>query len=364
MKKYKLINSETINAMKKMEANSVDCIFADPPYNMQTEGMLLRYEGTKFSGVDDDWDKFKSLEDYKNFTRAWLIEAKRILKEDGTIWVIGSFQNIYVIGDVLQELGYWILNDIIWNKTNPVPNFSGARFTNAHETLLWCSPSKQSKFTFNYKTMKVLNNGKQMKSTWNIPICNGNERIKNSDGAKLHNTQKPLELLKRVVLSSTKEGDLILDPFNGTGTTGHAALMYKRKYIGIDLDKKYIQATEERLANVKVCKDEKLVTNFYDRKAPLVDIKLLMGKYITEDMDIYIKEKNEYIATKHKFNENGRINVDGEEKSIHQFAKYLKNSQSENGWTYFYVKNNEEYILIDLLRKKYRKEILKYDEGE
>lgn len=361
IEKFKLINDETVNSMKEISSNSIDCIFADPPYNMQTEGVLKRFEGTNFNGVNDEWDKFSSLNEYKKFTERWLIEAKRILKKDGTIWVIGSFQNIYIIGEIMQRLDFWILNDIVWNKTNPVPNFSGARFTNGHETLLWCSPKKGNKFTFNYKTMKYLNGGKQMKSVWNIPICSGSERLKKENGEKLHNTQKPIELLKRVLLSSTKEGDLILDPFNGTGTTGAVALKYKRRYIGIDLEIKYIKATEERLKNQKISREEKLIKNTYDIKPPLINVKVLIGQYIDKNAKLFRKEKDKYIEMPYKFTLEGKLrNIKNEEYSIHQAIKKSTGRPSENGWTQIYIYTNNEYKTLNYFRNKYRKEKLNF----
>ena len=222
--KNTIIHSEVLEALKQIPDKSIDMIFADPPYFMQTDGILVRVEGTEFKGVDDDWDKFRDYNEYDEFCLGWLEQCRRILKDDGTIWVIGGFQNIYRIGFIMQNLGFWILNDVVWRKTNPPPNFRGVRFTNAHETMLWCSKNKGAKYTFNYKTMKHLNNGKQDKSVWDISLCTGKERLKDEHGQKAHNTQKPHLLLQKVILSSTKPGDLVLDPFFGTGTTGAAIL--------------------------------------------------------------------------------------------------------------------------------------------
>ena len=231
----KYILGDSLIELKKLKDHSVDMVFCDPPYNLQLSKTLYRPDATKVSGVNDDWDKFNNFQDYDIFTKTWLSEIKRILKPDGCLWVIGSYHNIYRIGYILQNLNFWILNDIIWRKTNPMPNFKGTRFTNAHETLIWAANSKCSKYTFNYQTMKQLNDNKQMRSDdWLINICSGKERLKDIKNQKLHNTQKPEELLLRVVLSSTKPGDLVLDPFFGTGTTGVVCKKLGRKFIGIE----------------------------------------------------------------------------------------------------------------------------------
>ena len=234
-------------------------VFSDPPYNLQLSKTLYRPDATKVSGVNDEWDKFNNFEDYDIFTRTWLSEVKRILKPDGCLWVIGSYHNIYRIGYILQNLNFWILNDIIWRKTNPMPNFKGTRFTNAHETLIWAANSKCSKYTFNYQTMKQLNNNKQMRSDdWLINICSGQERLKDINKQKIHNTQKPEELLLRVILSSTKPGDLVLDPFFGTGTTGVICKKLGRKFIGIEKNATYIKEAKKRILKVKRIKSEEI----------------------------------------------------------------------------------------------------------
>ena len=231
----KIIMGDCIEELKKLPEKSVDLIFADPPYNLQITDGLYRPNNTKVDGVFDDWDKFASFEEYDNFTQNWLRECRRVLKDTGTIWVIGSYHNIFRVGKIMMDLGFWILNDVQWYKTNPMPNFKGTRFTNATETLLWCKKSEiQKTYTFNYRLMKHLNDGKQMKSVWEIPLCGGNERLRDKDGVKLHSTQKPEELLKRVILSSSNEGDIVLDPFFGSGTTGAAAKKLRRNFIGIE----------------------------------------------------------------------------------------------------------------------------------
>ena len=227
-----IINDDCIKVMKQMEPNSVDLIFADPPYNLQLGEALTRPDNTHVSGVYEEWDSFDSMAEYDDYTREWMSAARRVLKDDGAIWVIGSYHNIFRVGTILQDLGFWILNDIIWNKTNPMPNFKGTRFTNAHETLIWAAKNPKSKYTFNYEAMKALNEDMQMRSDWNISLCTGKERLKDDKGEKLHSTQKPEALLYRVILSSTKVGDVILDPFFGTGTTGAVAKKIGRNFIG------------------------------------------------------------------------------------------------------------------------------------
>ena len=254
LKKYlnQIIRGDCVDVMKKMPAGSIDMIFADPPYNLQLKNDLWRPNKTKVAAVNDQWDKFKSFQDYDQFTDAWLRECKRILRPTGTFWVIGSYHNIFRVGQILQNLGFWILNDIIWVKRNPTPNFRGVRFTNAHETLIWAKrDDKSKKYTFNYRLMKTLNNNKQMRSDWSFPICNGGERLKDRKGNKLHTTQKPKPLLERIILASTNKDDVVLDPFAGTGTTGAAAKEYHRNYILIEQSQKYIPYIRKRLNKVQ-----------------------------------------------------------------------------------------------------------------
>ena len=248
----KYILGDCLRELKKIKSQSIDMVFCDPPYNLQLSKTLLRPDLSKVSGVNDKWDKFKSFSEYDDFTKNWLSEVKRILKPDASLWVIGSYHNIFRIGYLLQNLNFWILNDIIWRKTNPMPNFKGTRFTNAHETLIWASNNKNSKYTFNYQTMKKLNNNKQMRSDdWLINICSGRERLKDHNNKKLHNTQKPEELLFRVIISSTNPGDIVLDPFFGTGTTGVICKKLGRKFIGIENNPTYIKEAKKRILKTK-----------------------------------------------------------------------------------------------------------------
>ena len=254
MDKYlnKILLGDCIELMRGIPDGSVDAVFADSPYNLQLgQKTLYRPEDqTAARAVRDTWDAFESNFEYDEFTRAWLSECKRVLRPDGAMWVIGTYHNIFRVGAILQDLGFWILNDIVWVKTNPMPNFRGTRFTNAHETLIWATPTKTGKYTFNYETMKKLNGGKQMRSDWDMNICLGEERLKGADGKSLHNTQKPMDLLRRVILASTKPGDIILDPFVGSGTTAATARELGRQFIGIDREETYVNAARERVNNV------------------------------------------------------------------------------------------------------------------
>jgi len=247
-----IIHGDCVEELKKLPDESIDLIFADPPYNLQLKNNLYRPDNSKVSGVDDDWDKFASFSEYDKFCITWLKDCRRVLKPTGSIWVIGSYHNIFRVGNIMLDLGFWILNDVIWHKSNPMPNFLGTRFTNATETIIWCAKSKScKKYTFNYKTMKEYNGGKQMTSVWRIGICTGSERLKNSDGKKAHPTQKPEELLKRIILSSSNENDIVLDPFFGTGTSGAVAVKLGRKFIGIEKYDGYVGIATKRIELVK-----------------------------------------------------------------------------------------------------------------
>lgn len=247
----KIFHSDCIKAMQEMPDNSIDLIFADPPYNLQLKNELWRPNRTKVDAVDDSWDKFDSFKDYDNFSNEWLYQCQRILKPTGTIWVIGSYHNIFRIGYIMQNLGFWILNDIVWVKKNPMPNFRGVRFTNAHETLIWAQKNEKSKnYTFNYQDMKKMNYGKQMRSDWYLSLCNGEERIKDKEGKKIHTTQKPALLLERIILASSKPNHIVLDPFAGTGTTGAMAAKHERSFILIEKEEKYIPYMKKRIEEV------------------------------------------------------------------------------------------------------------------
>ena len=346
-----IFHGNCIEVLKTLPEKSVDLIFADPPYFMQTEGALLRTTGEKFSGVEDAWDKFESLSHYDEFSKAWITECRRVLKDNGSFWVIGSFQNIFRLGYILQNLGFWILNDVVWNKPNPVPNFKGTRLCNAHETLIWAIKNKNAKYTFNYKTMKFLNQNKQEKSVWNIGICIGNERLKDENGKKIHSTQKPEQLLEKVILTATKPDDLILDPFFGTGTTGAAAKKLGRFFIGIEENETYIKAAEKRIANIQ--KDDiflKLIEGL-ETKPPRVSLNDLEKAGFLYLNQAFFNKQGDKICI---FIGNNQVKDDfGDILSIHQMsAKHLKKA-NHNGWDYFYILENNELLPLNTLRYRY-----------
>ena len=348
----KIVLGDTIETLKKFKDESVDLIFADPPYFMQTEGELLRNDGSKFVGVEDSWDKFRDYDEYDKFSYEWLKECKRVLKKDGTIWVIGAFQNIYRIGYIMQNLGFWILNDVVWSKPNAVPNFGGTRFQNSHETLLWCGKSKNSKYTFNYKTMKYFNGNKQDKSVWNLSICIGGERIKGLDGKTAHATQDPEELLEKVILSSSKPKDIVLDPFFGTGTTGAIAKRYGRKFIGIERERDYVDIAEKRLL-FETDQSNEITDLSLEVKPPRVPLsELIKGGYIKAGQELYNKD-GVFIC---RVKENGNVCDGDEELSIHKMsAKHLHRSNN-NGWDYFYINYKGSFMGINELRYIYAEE--------
>src|SRR6186997_1824538 len=274
----RIIVGDCVAEMAKLPADSVDLVFADPPYNLQLQRDLKRPDDSKVDAVDDDWDQFASFQAYDEFTRAWLGACKRVLKPSGTLWVIGSYHNIFRVGAILQDLGYWILNDVVWRKSNPMPNFRGRRFTNAHETMIWATRDQGARYTFNYEALKAGNEDVQVRSDWTLPLCTGEERLKGRDGKKLHPTQKPQALLARVILASSRPDDLVLDPFNGTGTTGAVAVHLGRRYIGIERDPAYAKAAEKRIAAVKPLEAPTLAPFMTAREAPRVAFSLLIER--------------------------------------------------------------------------------------
>lgn len=350
-----IINDDSIKIMNAMEENSVDLIFADPPYNLQLGDRLTRPDNTNVSGVYEEWDSFESLAAYDVYTREWLTAAKRVLKDDGSIWVIGSYHNIFRVGSILQDLGFWILNDIIWNKVNPMPNFKGTRFTNAHETLIWAVKNPKAKYTFNYEAMKALNEDTQMRSTWEIPLCTGKERLKGEDGNKLHPTQKPEALLYRVIMASSKVGDVVLDPFFGTGTTGAVAKRLGRNFIGIEKDKAYVAGAQKRIDEVAPIEAEGALEYSCKRKQPRIPFGTVVERgLLTPGTVLYDS------ARKHKavIRSDGTIKGEDVEGSIHQVGASAQNTAACNGWVYWYYEDdNHELICIDELRRAVRDEI-------
>jgi len=350
-----IINEDCIDAMNQMEENSVDLIFADPPYNLQLGNHLTRPDNSSVAGVDEEWDTFSSMEAYDDFTNKWLTAARRILKEDGGMWVIGSYHNIFRVGYILQNLGFWVLNDVVWNKTNPMPNFKGTRFTNAHETMIWCSKSQNSKYTFNYEAMKSLNEGTQMRSDWHLPLCTGKERLKGEDGKKVHPTQKPESLLYRVILSSTNIGDTVLDPFSGTGTTAAVAKKLGRNYIGIERDQDYIAAATQRLAEITDVFDESLLKTPSKKKQPRIPFGTVLEKGMLSIGEKLYDAKGKLTA---EIKADGSLKSKKGDGSIHQVGAMLQDAPSCNGWTYWHYKDKKKKLVcIDELRKEARAEI-------
>ncbi len=341
-----------VDHMNALPAKSVDVIFADPPYNLQLEGELFRPNNTKVDGVDDAWDQFASFAAYDEFSRAWLTAAQRVLKDDGSLWVIGSYHNIFRIGTILQDLGYWMLNDVVWRKTNPMPNFRGKRFTNAHETMIWCSKSRESKYTFNYEAMKSLNEDVQMRSDWLIPICTGGERIKEG-GKKAHPTQKPEALLHRVLLASTNPGDVVLDPFFGTGTTGAVAAKLGRRYIGIERDEGYVRVARERLADI-VPIDEDLLRTPSKRSEPRIPFGWLIERGLLEPGTLLFDTRKRHRA---KVRADGSIISADHRGSIHSVGAAVQNAPSCNGWMFWHIEKKGTLVPIDVLRQKVRAEL-------
>src|ERR1700676_3686711 len=283
----RIVVGDCVAEMAKLPAASVDLVFADPPYNLQLQGDLKRPDDSRVDAVDDDWDKFASFSAYDDFTRAWLLACRRVMKPNATLWVIGSYHNIFRVGSILQDLGYWILNDVIWRKTNPMPNFRGRRFTNAHETLLWCAHSREARYTFNYEAMKALNDELQMRSDWLIPLCGGPERLRDGVGKKAHPTQKPEALLHRIILASTRPGEIVLDPFFGTGTTGAVAKRLGRRFIGIEQDPAYVALARRRIAAVHPTPAE-LVLVESRREAPRIPFGTLVERGLLRPGEVLV----------------------------------------------------------------------------
>jgi len=351
-----IIQGDCIEQLNKLPEKSVDLIFADPPYNLQLGGDLLRPDNSKVDAVDDHWDQFASFEAYDQFTRAWLTACRRVLKDDGSIWVIGSYHNIFRVGGALQDLGYWILNDVVWRKTNPMPNFKGTRFTNAHETLIWAAKSRgQKRYTFNYDAMKMANDEVQMRSDWTLPLCTGEERVRGADGKKAHPTQKPEALLHRVILSSSKAGDLILDPFFGVGTTGAAAKRLGRRFIGLEREPAYVEAARERIAQVIPVPADQLGVMGSKRSEPRVPFDQIVEAGLLRPGDSLFCAKGERMA---RVRADGSLAVGDLTGSIHKVGAMVQSQPACNGWTYWHFKTDKGLTPIDVLRAKVRAEML------
>ncbi len=348
-----ILAGDCIARMKALPAGCVDLVFADPPYNLQLRGALHRPDNSKVNAVDDAWDSFGSFAAYDRFTRDWLAAARRLLKPNGAIWVIGSYHNIFRVGAAMQDAGFWILNDVVWRKSNPMPNFRGKRLTNAHETLIWASRGEGAKYTFNYEALKALNEGVQMRSDWVLPLCTGHERLKGADGSKAHPTQKPESLLHRVLVGTTDPGDLVLDPFFGTGTTGAVARMLGRDFIGIEREPAYIEAAQKRLARVRPLERDALQTTASKRAAPRIPFGQLVERGLLRPGEVLVNARGQA----------AKVRVDGSlvsaehRGSIHQVGAALEGAPSCNGWTYWQFRREGQLIPIDILRQQLRAEL-------
>ena len=350
-----IINDDCIKVMNAMEENSVDVIFADPPYNLQLGDALTRPDNSNVSGVYEEWDNFESPAAYDQYTKAWMTAARRVLKENGSIWVIGSYHNIFRVGYILQDLGFWILNDIIWNKVNPMPNFKGTRFTNAHETLIWASKSPTSKYTFNYEAMKALNEDTQMRSDWSIPLCTGKERLKDAEGNKLHPTQKPEALLYRDLMASSKVDDVVLDPFFGTGTTGAVAKKLGRHFIGIEKDAGYVVGAQQRIDAVERVKNELCLEFSSKKRQPRIPFGSVVERGLLTPGDWLFDASRKHCAV---IRSDGTLKSETAEGSIHQVGAAAQNAPACNGWVFWHFENErKELVCIDELRQQVRDEM-------
>ena len=353
-----ILDGDCIERMNALPAGSIDLIFADPPYNLQLKGDLHRPDNSLVDAVDDHWDQFASFAAYDKFTRDWLAAAKRLLKPNGAIWVIGSYHNIFRVGTALQDNGYWMLNDVIWRKSNPMPNFRGKRLTNAHETLIWASRDEHSKYTFNYEALKELNDGVQMRSDWVLPICTGHERLKDEHGDKAHPTQKPESLLHRILIATTNAGDVVLDPFFGTGTTGAVAKMLGRDFIGIEREEAYRKVASERIARVRRFDASALEITGSKRAEPRVPFGQVVERGMLRPGEELYSIGNRYSA---KVRADGTLIGVDVKGSIHQVGAHLEGAPSCNGWTYWHFKRDGKMIPIDILRQQIRAEM---EEGQ
>ena len=344
----KIVNGNSLEILKTIPNKTFDLVFADPPYNLQIGKKLKRPDDSKVNGVNDKWDQFESFNDYDNFCKKWLKECKRVLKDNGSIWVIGPYHNIFRLGYHMQNIGFWILNDVIWKKNNPMPNFRGTRFTNAHETLIWASKNKKSKYTFNYQSLKCLNDDLQMRSDWTLPICNGSERVK-KNGKKVHSTQKPESLLLRILLASTNKNDFVFDPFLGTGTSAVVAKKLGRNYFGIEREKKYFNTAKQRLEKTIKIEDHYLDTIKNNKSKPRIPFGSLVELGIVKPgMSIFDHKKK----VNAKIMADGSIKYKNSEGSIHKMAAKIIGTESCNGWTFWHYNNNGSILPIDNLRQR------------
>jgi len=342
-----ILRGDCIEMMQMLPSASVHCVFADPPYNLQLRGELRRPDDSLVDGVDEEWDRFTDFAAYDVFTRAWLTEARRVLRKDGTLWVIGSYHNIFRIGSILQDLGYWILNDVIWRKSNPMPNFRGRRFTNAHETLIWAARGQDSRYRFNYAAMKALNDDLQMRSDWLIPLCTGEERLRNEHGLKLHPTQKPEALLHRIVLASTNTGEVLLDPFLGSGTSAAVAKRLHRHFVGIERHPAYVEAAWGRIRRVKKLEAGVVDPTPSRRDAPRVAFGSLVERGVVAAGSVLVDKKRRVAAT---VGADGTLVCGPHRGSIHQVGAAVQNAPSCNGWVFWFFERDGVLVALDTLR--------------
>ncbi|KAA3514257.1 site-specific DNA-methyltransferase [Agrobacterium rosae] len=355
--KDSIIKGDCVAALEALPSQSIDAIFADPPYNLQLGGTLHRPDQSLVDAVDNDWDQFASFEAYDAFTRAWLLACRRVLKPNGTIWVIGSYHNIYRVGSILQDMNFWILNDIVWRKTNPMPNFKGRRFQNAHETMIWASRDAKAKsYTFNYEALKASNDDVQMRSDWLFPICSGGERLKGDDGKKVHPTQKPEALLARIIMASTKPGDVVLDPFFGSGTTGAVAKRLGRHFVGIEREQDYIDAASARIAAVEPLGKAELTVMTGKKAEPRVAFNVLLESGLVRPGQVLTDAKRRYSAI---IRADGTIASAGTAGSIHRLGAKVQGLDACNGWTFWHYEDGEALKPIDDLRTLIRNEMAK-----
>ncbi len=350
----KVLAGDCVERMKALPDGSVDLVFADPPYNLQLRGELHRPDNSKVDAVDDEWDRFDSFAAYDAFTRAWLAEARRILKPDGALWVIGTYHNVFRVGAAVQDLGFWLLNDVIWRKSNPMPNFRGTRFCNAHETLIWASRSEQARPTFNYDALKQLNDGLQMRSDWVLPLCTGGERLQTEEGQKAHPTQKPEALLHRVIIGTTNPGEVILDPFFGTGTTGAVAKRLGRRFIGIERDERYARIARARIDSVDRADSDALAVTGSKRREPRIPFGQLVERGMLQPGEVLVSYNGRHRA---KVRADGTLIAESVSGSIHQVGAALEGAPSCNGWTYWHFRTGKEDRPIDVLRQQLRAEL-------
>jgi modification methylase len=347
-----VLRGDCIPLMRMLPAASVHCVFADPPYNLQLRGELRRPDDSLVDGVDDDWDRFTDFEAYDAFTREWLGECRRLLRKDGTLWVIGSYHNIFRIGAILQDLGFWVLNDVVWRKSNPMPNFRGRRFTNAHETMIWAARGRDSRHRFNYQAMKALNDDIQMRSDWLLPLCTGPERLRNEHGLKLHPTQKPEALLHRVLLASTAPGDIVLDPFLGTGTTAAVAKRLQRHFIGIERHPAYVEAAIGRVRRTRAAPPDGIATTPSKREAPRIPFGNLVESGAVPPGSVLRDRARRVRATVMADGSVTAATAEGElhQGSIHKIGALVQNAPSCNGWTFWHVERDGALVVLDTLR--------------